>query len=386
MTAPALTLAEAAGILRDAVKDDAYRATPLGTMVGRYIRWLRNEYGATPATVRDYEAILARMSLTLADRDPIEVSIEDLRDVIDLWSGRSARTRQKVTSVVRSFWAWMEEQGHIAISPATRIRRPRAERRVARVLPLDARPRLLRRRSTRGIGSACSACSSSACDATSSPASRSATAALHRSAACRTTSPGRRLPAVSDPSLRCRQGQRGPTAARAARLPEGSPQRPGGSPLVVPPGAGRCARRAGRHLRAEHAPGPPYLRDGAAPRRWHRRCLSCARARRPKHDARRLRAPRRLGPRGCYGDLRPLDRGPAGRANRSSRKIYMIWLARAEKWRRWESNPRPRSRKRWCLRAYPALWISPRGRHAGGVTRDQPPEDFPGLAEADRTG
>jgi integrase len=38
---------------------------------------------------------------------------------------------------------WAEEQGHIAISPAARIRRPRAERKVARVLPLDARPRLL---------------------------------------------------------------------------------------------------------------------------------------------------------------------------------------------------------------------------------------------------
>jgi integrase/recombinase XerC len=139
----ALTLAAAAAILRDAVKDKSYRATSLGTMVGRYLRWLRNEYGATPATVRDYEAILARMSLTLADREPIEVSIDDLRDLIDLWSTQSARTRQKVTSVVRSFWGWMEEQGHIAISPAARIRRPRAERRVARVLPLNARPRLL---------------------------------------------------------------------------------------------------------------------------------------------------------------------------------------------------------------------------------------------------
>ena len=36
----------------------------------------------------------------------------------------SARTRQKVTIVIRSFWAWMEEQGHIAISPAARIRWP----------------------------------------------------------------------------------------------------------------------------------------------------------------------------------------------------------------------------------------------------------------------
>jgi integrase/recombinase XerC len=143
MSVPALTLAQAAAILRDAVRDQSYRATPLGTMVARYIRWMRNEYGATPATIRDYEAILARMSLTLADRDPIDVSIEDLRDVIDLWAARSPRTRQKVTSVVRAFWAWMEEQGHIAISPAARIRRPRAERKVARLLPLDARPRLL---------------------------------------------------------------------------------------------------------------------------------------------------------------------------------------------------------------------------------------------------
>jgi integrase/recombinase XerC len=125
------------------MKDKSYQGTPVGVMVARYIRWLRNEYGATPSTIRDYEAILARMSLTLADKDLIEVSIEDLRDVIDLWAGQSARTRQKVTSVIRAFWSWAEEQGHIAISPAARIRRPRAERKVARVLPLDARPQLL---------------------------------------------------------------------------------------------------------------------------------------------------------------------------------------------------------------------------------------------------
>jgi integrase len=139
----ALTLAEAARIVREAVKDRSYESTPLGTMVSRYIRWFRNEWGATSTTIRDYEAILARMSLTLADKEPTEVLIDDLRDVIDLWADRSARTRAKITSVIRAFWSWMEEQGHIAISPAARLRRPRAERRVARVLPLDARPRLL---------------------------------------------------------------------------------------------------------------------------------------------------------------------------------------------------------------------------------------------------
>jgi integrase len=139
----ALTAGDLARMLREAVKDRTYQSTPLGTMVARYIRWLRNEYGATPATIRDYEAILARMSITLADQEPYQVSIDDLRGVIDLWAIKSARTRQKVTSVIRAFWAWMEEQGHIAVSPAARIRRPRAERKVARVLPLDAHPRLL---------------------------------------------------------------------------------------------------------------------------------------------------------------------------------------------------------------------------------------------------
>lgn len=143
MNTDALTVAAAARIVLDAVKDKSYRATKLGAWVARYMRWMRNEYGATPATLRDYEAILARMALTLGDQDPIDIQTDDLRDVIDLWGDRAPRTRQKVTSVIKSFWSWCEEQGMIAVSPAARIRRPRAERRVARLLPLDAKPRLL---------------------------------------------------------------------------------------------------------------------------------------------------------------------------------------------------------------------------------------------------
>ncbi len=138
-----MTLGEAARIIREAVKDKSYRSTSLGQLVGRYLRWFRNEYGATESTIRDYEAVLARMSITLADKEPIEVSVDDLRDVIDLWGERSPRTRQKVTSIVRAVWGWAEEQGHNAISPSARIRRPRAEKRVAPLLPADARPRLL---------------------------------------------------------------------------------------------------------------------------------------------------------------------------------------------------------------------------------------------------
>jgi len=129
-----LTLGEAARIIREAVKDKSYRKTPLGQLVGRYLRWFRNEYGATESTIRDYEAVLARMSLLLADREPLEVSTEDLREVIDTWAMRHARTRAKVTSV-RAFWVWAEEEGHVVFSPASKIRRPRAPRKTAPLLP-----------------------------------------------------------------------------------------------------------------------------------------------------------------------------------------------------------------------------------------------------------
>ncbi|HTP24696.1 MAG TPA: tyrosine-type recombinase/integrase [Anaeromyxobacteraceae bacterium] len=130
-------------MMRAAVKDKSYRATPVGLLVGRYLRWFRNEWGATPATIRDYEAILARMSLTLADRDPLEVTLDDLRDVIDLWADREARTRAKVTSVVRAFWTWAEDHDQVPFSPAAKLRRPRAPMKAAPLLPRNTDARLL---------------------------------------------------------------------------------------------------------------------------------------------------------------------------------------------------------------------------------------------------
>lgn len=141
----ALTHADIGRMLRELpVKDKSYQKTgPVGALAGRYIRWFRNEWGATPSSVRDYEAVIARMCFALGGKEPYEVSVEDLRAVIDLWADASGRTRQKVTSVVRAFWSWCEDEGHIAISPASKIRRPRAERRVVQTLPPNARPRLL---------------------------------------------------------------------------------------------------------------------------------------------------------------------------------------------------------------------------------------------------
>jgi hypothetical protein len=62
-----LTLADAARMMREALRDRSYRSTPLGLEVARYYRWKKNEWGATADTLRDYEAILAKLALDHAD-------------------------------------------------------------------------------------------------------------------------------------------------------------------------------------------------------------------------------------------------------------------------------------------------------------------------------
>jgi hypothetical protein len=62
-----LTLADAARMMREALRDRSYRSTPLGLEVARYYRWKKNEWGATAETLRDYEAILAKLALDHAD-------------------------------------------------------------------------------------------------------------------------------------------------------------------------------------------------------------------------------------------------------------------------------------------------------------------------------
>lgn len=144
MTAVTYDLATALRIVRQAVKDKSYRSTPLGELVGRYVRWCRNERGLVDATtIKDYESTLAKMSLTLSDREPREVTLEDLRGVVDLWADREPRTRKKITSAIRSFWRWVEDEGYVDHSPAARLRSPKVAQRAPDLLPQAVDTQLL---------------------------------------------------------------------------------------------------------------------------------------------------------------------------------------------------------------------------------------------------
>ncbi len=340
-----LTLGGAARIIREAVKDKSYRETPLGQLVGRYLRWFRNEYGGTESTIRDYEAILARMSLLLADREPLEVSTEDLRDVIDTRAMRHARTRAKVTSVIRTFWVWAEEEGHVPFSPASKIRRPRAPRKTAPLLPAHVDELLL--------------------DCARTSRDRLALLVLLDCGVRRAELGGIR---IRDFDLACQQlivfgkGQkerviplrgrivmalraylgeplefvgRRPEARRLPPLPgeaHAGPARLLGrleevmrsqhrAPLVVPNARAGGPRRPRRPLGPQHAPRPAHVRDRAAPRRRRRGRLAGARAQRPLDDPRHLRPPGSARPRARHGGLR---RGTRGRGSREPGERFAL--------------------------------------------------------------
>lgn len=132
----ALTLADAARMMRQALRDRSYRATPLGLVVGHYYRWKKNEWGATESTLIDYEAILAKLALDHADLELDDfappIGTERLCEFIDnRWSERTPRTRAKVISVLRDFFAWAVRERGLSGNPALPIARPR-RRQVAR--------------------------------------------------------------------------------------------------------------------------------------------------------------------------------------------------------------------------------------------------------------
>jgi len=125
-----LTLGDAARIMREAVKDKSYRSTPVGLEVAHFIRWFRNEYGATTETLRDYEAILAKLAidhadLELADFEP-PAGTTRLREFIDArWGEAAPRTRKKVRAVLMSFFKWAQAEFKLHGNPVVPIRSPR---------------------------------------------------------------------------------------------------------------------------------------------------------------------------------------------------------------------------------------------------------------------
>jgi integrase/recombinase XerD len=105
------------------VDADRPRGRPLHSLVPERI-------GATAETLRDYEAILAKLAidhadLELADFEP-PAGTTRLRDFIDeRWGEAAPRTRKKVRAVLMSFFKWAQAEFKLQGNPVVPIRSPR---------------------------------------------------------------------------------------------------------------------------------------------------------------------------------------------------------------------------------------------------------------------
>lgn len=130
-----LTLADAARMMRESVKDKSYRGTPLGLEVAHFLRYFRFEFGATPESYRDYEAILAKLATYFADFEEWSffeppIGTTRVREFIaHYWEKpgdeRAPATRKKVRAVLKSFFDWAGSEFKIHQNPVLGIRVPR---------------------------------------------------------------------------------------------------------------------------------------------------------------------------------------------------------------------------------------------------------------------
>lgn len=118
--------AEAARIVREAVRDKAYRAYPLGGEWAAYLRWGRGRW--TKSTYRSYEDTgdkLARTfpDLELSDFEP-PVGTERLEEFLEQhWGDAAPRTYNKHVSALRGFFKFAVLKGKLHGDPTIALRR-----------------------------------------------------------------------------------------------------------------------------------------------------------------------------------------------------------------------------------------------------------------------
>jgi integrase len=122
----ALPLAQAARIVREAVKDKSYRAYPLGGEAGHYLRWKRGRL--TASSYRDYESCLDKLARHFADLELVDfeppVGTERLEEFLDTqWGEGAARTYNKNHSILTDFFEWAFLKGKLHGNPVRAIQK-----------------------------------------------------------------------------------------------------------------------------------------------------------------------------------------------------------------------------------------------------------------------
>lgn len=131
----------------------------LAAAVDEYVAHLRAERGYSPNTLAAYRSDLTELESFLAARAPgdavalSQIELSALRDW--LWSateqGLARTTIARRAASVRGFCAWAARRGLLQADPAARLRAPRAQRTLPRVLTQQAVAAMLERLESRAM-------------------------------------------------------------------------------------------------------------------------------------------------------------------------------------------------------------------------------------------
>jgi site-specific recombinase XerD len=121
-----MILARAAELREDAIRNQGYRLTPLGRLVGLYLDDLRfNNYSGRTVDSREY--ILAGLAFDLANLAPNEVTTDRLRTYLNERYGElKPNTRHSAVSAVKCLFAWLHDNDHLPSDPARKLKAPRS--------------------------------------------------------------------------------------------------------------------------------------------------------------------------------------------------------------------------------------------------------------------
>lgn len=127
----ALTLAEAARIMRGAVRDKSYQLFPMGMEAAGYLRAKRKRL--TKGSYRKYEAALDKLARYFPDLEPKDfeppVGTQRVEEFMDVhWGPEAAqpRTYNSNLSVIKDFFKWLVVRGELTGDPTLAIERAKA--------------------------------------------------------------------------------------------------------------------------------------------------------------------------------------------------------------------------------------------------------------------
>lgn len=116
-------------------------------MIDAFLAYLEVERRMSAHTLDAYRRDLAALSAWAGEReaDAVRLDAEQLRGFVSAEHrrGLSPKSLQRRLSACRSFYAWLLKHGHIEVSPAAKLRAPKAPRKLPQVLDADEAVRLV---------------------------------------------------------------------------------------------------------------------------------------------------------------------------------------------------------------------------------------------------